>query len=528
MKTRYYYLLSPWLFVGMLALFTLLFASLPASAATHTPVTTAATIAQVDAYIQAAMRENRIPGAGVGLVHDNQIVHVQGFGIADATQRAVTARTPFIIGSVSKSFTALAIMQLVQQGKIELDAPVQRYIPWFHLADSNASAQITVRDLLNQTSGIPASAGAPTILGIATLLVYQEQLEPYVRSLSSVKLDRPVGTTFEYANANYNILGLLIEKASGQSYESYVQQHIFTPLHMDHSFTSIDAAKKQQLAQSYRWLFGFPAAYEPHITRAMLPAGFIASNVEDMSHYLIAQMNVGQYDGNSILSPQGIATLHAPTVAVKGLEPGTGYGMGWFAGPTAGVPTLWHNGEAGGYYTYMVIEPQSHWGAILLFNIAGLLAGGVYSELQAGIVHLLAGDAVPAAQQSMSRFYLITNIMLGLILALLLWPLVSLPRWYKKLGQNPRWRVMRIILPLLRELLVPLVLLLGLPMLVGASWSLTLLVFPDLALWLLVVLVGLLATGIIRAWLVWRFLRRNSVPTPATSVDASSPSASVV
>src|SRR6266566_9636718 len=92
-------------------------------------------IANIDAYISAQMQTNHIPGVALGLVHNDQVVHLRGFGSADQSGRAVTPNTPFILASVSKSFTALAVMQLVEAGKIELDAPVQRYLPWFRVAD---------------------------------------------------------------------------------------------------------------------------------------------------------------------------------------------------------------------------------------------------------------------------------------------------------------------------------------------------------------------------------------------------------
>src|SRR5215217_1417802 len=115
----------------------------------------------IDAYVQHQLQEMRMPGAALGIVKGDEIVHLESFGDADDSGRAVTPETPFKIGSTSKSFTALAIMQLVEDGKVDLDAPVQRYIPWFRVADPTASKHITVRHLLNQTSGIPTAAGLP-------------------------------------------------------------------------------------------------------------------------------------------------------------------------------------------------------------------------------------------------------------------------------------------------------------------------------------------------------------------------------
>src|SRR2546427_8455681 len=142
-------------------------------------------IASIDAYVSAHMQADHIPGVALGLVHNDQVMHLRGFGSADQSGRAVTPHTPFILASVSKSFTALAVMQLVEVGKVELDAPVQRYLPWFRVADPVASARITVRHLLYQTGGIPSTDCESDQVTIS--------LEQYVRSLKSVVLDRPVG-----------------------------------------------------------------------------------------------------------------------------------------------------------------------------------------------------------------------------------------------------------------------------------------------------------------------------------------------
>lgn len=189
--------------------------------------------AAIDSYGGSQMLGVGIPGLALGIVHGDQVIHLRGFGVADPSGRAVTPQTPFIIGSTSKSFTALAVMQLVEAGKLDLNTPVQHYIPWFRVADPLASAHITVRHLLNQTSGIPSAAGLAPLTGNS-----DATLEQRVRELSTVVLTKPVGTTYQYSSANYAVLGLLIQSVSGQSYEDYIQQHIFAPLTMRHSYTS--------------------------------------------------------------------------------------------------------------------------------------------------------------------------------------------------------------------------------------------------------------------------------------------------
>src|SRR5215212_8596203 len=147
----------------------------------------------IDAYVQEQMQEMRIPGAALGIVKGDKIVHLEGFGNADDSGREVTPQTPFKIGSMSKSFTALATMQLVEDGKVDLDAPVQRYIPWFRVADPEASSRITVRHLLNQTSGIPTSAGLTYMhKGDSS----NDALEKEVRAMSNVELTHTTGEVY--------------------------------------------------------------------------------------------------------------------------------------------------------------------------------------------------------------------------------------------------------------------------------------------------------------------------------------------
>ena len=197
-------------------------------AATGVP-SAAPDFAAINRFVETEMDAQRIPGLALGIVEDDRIVLMRGFGKADASGRAVSPQTPFIIGSLSKSVTALAIMQLVEARKVELDAPVQRYIPWFRVADESASAQITVRHLLNQTSGLSTKTGR-SFQGSGD--TSDRALERAVRKLSTVELTKPVGATHQYSTINYSVLGLIVATVSGQPYESYIQEHVFAPLKM--------------------------------------------------------------------------------------------------------------------------------------------------------------------------------------------------------------------------------------------------------------------------------------------------------
>src|SRR5438128_9530052 len=266
-------------------------------------------IASIDAYVSAQMQANHIPGVALGLVHNDQIVHLRGFGSADQSGRAVTPQTPFTLASVSKSFTALAVMQLVEASKVKLDAPVQRYLPWFRVADPVASARITLRHLLYHTSGLPSTDCESDQVTIS--------LEQYVRSLKSVVLDRPVGSRHEYCSTNYDVLGLIVQTVSGQPYALYLQQHVFAPLQMHDSFASEPEARRDGLAQGHRWFFGVPTPFD-YYPLSQVPAGGLISSAQDMTHYLVAQMNGGRFGSTSVLSSAGIATMHAPAVQREG------------------------------------------------------------------------------------------------------------------------------------------------------------------------------------------------------------------
>ena len=195
------------------------------------------------------MKELGIPGAALVVVQGDQIVHLKAFGVADASGRPVTLQTPFVTGSTGKSFTALAIMQLVEAGKTNLDSPVQTYLPWFRVADVNRSKMITVRQFLNQVSGLPQSIGQTQL---TRMDLSNAAIENNVRALASVELIAPAGECYEYSNANYVRVGMIIQAVRGQSYETYIREHISQPLDMQNRFASKTEAEKDGLAVGYQ------------------------------------------------------------------------------------------------------------------------------------------------------------------------------------------------------------------------------------------------------------------------------------
>jgi CubicO group peptidase (beta-lactamase class C family) len=343
---------------------------------------------QIDAYIQSRMRAGHIPGLALGVVRGDQVVYLKGYGVAGPDGRSVTPQTPFILGSTSKSFTALAVMQLVEAGRIDLDAPVTTYLPWFRTADEVASARITVRHLLYQNSGLPVDAGRE---GMSEDDQSGTALENGIRQLDGVRLNHPPGQAFEYANENYTLLGMIVQAVSGTTYEEYIQSAIFAPLDMRHSAASISEPAAKDLATGYRYWFSWPVAFDAPYPRRLTPAGFLISSAEDMSQYLIAQLNGGRYRESHVLSPEGTAALHAPGAQ---MDPSSAYGMGWVIHNRAGGTAVEHNGDVSNFHSNMLLLPDQQIAIVVLTNVNGMNSTAAINIPIEGVAAILLGHGL--------------------------------------------------------------------------------------------------------------------------------------
>jgi CubicO group peptidase (beta-lactamase class C family) len=265
-------------------------------------------VAAIDQFVTDQMVAQRVPGMALAIIQDDQVRYVQGYGAARDDQ-PVTPQTQFIIASLSKSFTAVAIIQLVDAGQIELDAPVQRYLPEFTLADPRAAQQITVRQLLNQTSGL-ADAGVPDLR-----LPRPATSVERITTLRDVRLVAPPGGEFHYTDVNYQILARVVEVSSGQPFSAYLCEHLFAPLQMSqtvHVMTSFELAHTAgNLAQGHLLAFGLPIASTEERGYLGGSSGVI-STATDLAHYLIMHNNGGRFQEVTLLAPESMALLHTP------------------------------------------------------------------------------------------------------------------------------------------------------------------------------------------------------------------------
>lgn len=375
---------------------------------------------QIDTYIKESMDNLHIPGVSIAIVKGDQLLYQNGYGLTGIGKESVTAQTPFVLGSVSKSFTALAVMQLVDQGKIDLEAPVQKYLPWFRVADKQASKQLLVKHLLNQTSGLS------TYDGRVSLAEGNQSLEQNIRSLSQTKLTKPVGTTFQYSNLNYDILGGIIEKVSGMSYGKYIEQHIFTPLGMNHSYSSPTKAKNSGLTSGYQPIFGLMLPTQQANHEATIPSGYLVSSVEDMSKYVMAQINKGKFGTKPLVSEQSAALMHAPSAHMWG---NSYYGMGWTINKENG--RIYHDGSTENTYSKMIIDGD--YGIILLANSVDYIHMDAYDQISDGIIRIVHGeDGVAPVQVEYKRDFLIVDGIALAIVIYLIWSLGVLILWFAK------------------------------------------------------------------------------------------------
>jgi Beta-lactamase len=274
-------------------------------------------------------------------------------------------------------------------------------------------------------------------------------LENGIRALSSVQLSQPAGQGYEYANENYDVLGLIVQTVSGKSYEDYVRSAIFAPLQMSHSAAALSDPAARDIATGYRnWLF-WPVAFDAPFPRRTTPSGFLISSAEDMAHYLTAQLNGGAYGKHQLLSPQGIATLHTPGAKISPLS---SYGMGWVIQGQPGSTEIWHNGDVSNFHSNLLLLPDQHIGIVILINVSKAYNNTDINIPIEGVAAILLGKNLTASTNP--PVTVITQmLLLAALLISILWiagSYVSIRRWQQHSELPPHGinRFWRLYLPL--------------------------------------------------------------------------------
>ena len=351
-------------------------------------------------------------------------MHARGFGDAGGGRR-VTAQTPFVLGSTAKSFTALAAMQLVDAGRLQLDAPARRYVPEFRLADAAG------RRAHHGPAGPSADHRAPAERGRAGR---EERGRRHRARGARGSSPTPVpaaapGTAFEYSNGNFILAGLIIERASGQPYGEYVQRHVFAPLGMRNSYVALDAAQRAGLATGHRYWFGFTREHGPTFRAGIQSAGYLISSAADMGRYLAMYLDDGvTSSGRRIVSRAGLQTMLAPgrpgRLGAWADHADARYAMGWYVGGPWSEPAQLHPGRAPDSSALMVMFPRRDLAVVTLTNAANQLAVPGYpasvDRVERNAVDALIGDPIESGT-SLHRFYLLFDLIaLALLVAAVL------------------------------------------------------------------------------------------------------------
>ena len=408
----------------------------------------------INRFISTQMARHRLPGLAVAITRGDEIVLVRGYGEARDGE-PINGQTQFRIASLSKSFTALAVLQLVEAGKMELDAPVTRYLPEFVLSSSSVSERITVRQLLNHTSGL-ADTGFVSGLG-----GQQQTLADRVASLRDARFVDPPGTAFHYFDPNYQVLARLVEVVSGQPFDAYLRQHVFRPLDMRDSVsapTSMLPPQSNQLAQGHVIGYAVPVAL-PELVGFLGGSGGVISTASDMAHYLVALRNQRRYLGGSVLSANGVSQMQTPPAGVA-----SNYAMGWTVSNANGIQTIEHNGVLSTFYADAVLLPQSGYGFVLLYNEYSLAASTLaFPEVKNGMVALLMGRTPVNGKVTLPWLGRSLAAVSAAIVGLAIWNLLRLPRWRAWAVNASRWKLgWSLVWPI-----APVLLLLGLPRLLA-------------------------------------------------------------
>lgn len=388
------------------------------------------------------------PGVAVAVTKGDRVLHAAGYG-RDAAGAAVTATTTMPIASLSKSFTALAVMQLVEAGKVTLDAPVRDYLPDFQIADPRG-ARITVRQLLNQTSGI-----TDRTLREKSLLQPDSLTAAAVRARAATLASEP-GTRHAYTNTNYHLAARLVEVVAGEPFAGYLRRHVFEPLGMADS-TTIDLTPRDlpdTVRQGHIYAYGASiAAAEPK--RFVNGSDGVLTTARDLARWLVVQNNAGAAaDGNRLVSAQSMTAMHTSS------DRRWTYGMGW---DTDSDGRVHHNGIWFTYTASALLLPSGY-GIAVLGNSGFSLANGGTDQLADELATLVQdGRSAPLPPP--------TRLIVDLVLAALTMMSVLLgvrrlrrtPAWAVRAGERPLWR------PILRLLprLLPVAVLLALPYLLG-------------------------------------------------------------
>lgn len=383
-------------------------------------------------WAEAFMASRQIPGISVAVGRDGREIYSRGFGFADRESgRPITPDTVYGIGSITKSFTCAAIMQLAEQGRLRLDVPVVEYVPELVLVFGDRSGETTLHHLMTHTTGMPplpvlmaalrrsmdadpdAAEELPKIeaLGLGQVNTYAEHIELLSR-LPFPWLGDP-GRFFSYSNDCFGLLGLVIERVSGVPYESYVEKHLLEPMGMNRSvfdhrgLAALGDVGTLYVRRAVKDAEGRPVKdgdeTRTDVVRAPVwweapaqtAAGFLKASARDMLRYLELYRNAGVVGTHRILSEDSVARMVDPAFT---LHPGFSYGYGLGISQHHGMRLIGHSGGLKGISAYVTTEPERGLSVVVLIPLGGEASGRVAMAALNTMIGLDPDYVEPVAQ----------------------------------------------------------------------------------------------------------------------------------
>jgi CubicO group peptidase (beta-lactamase class C family)/D-alanyl-D-alanine dipeptidase len=308
-------------------------------------------------FIQHEMEDKQLPAFSIALVDDQKIVWSHGFGYADPEKKIpAAADTVYRIGSVSKLFTDIGVMQLVERGELDLDAPVSKYIPDFH-PNNPFKTQITLRQLMSHRAGLLREPPVGNYFDPSNL-----SLAAMVHSLNDTTLIYPPGTHTKYSNAGVAVVGYVLEKHSGQPFAEYLRHAVLDPMGLHDSAFGPDSRLMKTLSKAYMWSYDGKVFQAPTFELGMAPAGCMYSTIADLGRFVSVLFNGGRGPNAQVLKPETLEQMWTPQFAKSGEN--ASFGLGFNLSQLDGRRLVGHGGAIYGFATELAALPEDKLGAV--------------------------------------------------------------------------------------------------------------------------------------------------------------------
>ena len=357
----------------------------------------------IEEYLQQIYAEGGTPGFSVAVITDDSVIYNNSFGVERlGYEKAADSNTVYQLGSITKSMTSIAALQLAEGGLLVLDDPIIEYIPWFRTANKEVSDRITMRMLLSNTSGLPVNSSS-------VYRNYESQqigLEALVRSLNNIVISSEPGESYGYSNIGYSVAGYVISTIAGMDFHEYMDENLFKPLGMNSTTLDLTRIDNEQTTYGHGWApkeMIFPLDSFAVKGQGLEPAGSrTITNLNDMSIYLQMLLNRGKtQSGYNLLNRNLFNQLWVPNISSPALSEALGgqsrekqYGLGWEIEEIDGRTLIYHSGGTGSFSTFAALDIKNGTAALILTNTGGLDSHQYTSQATIinNVLHLTSGE----------------------------------------------------------------------------------------------------------------------------------------